>query len=215
MKVLILKGLPASGKSTYAKELVAQGGWKRVNKDDLRAMLDNSKWSKGNENFVLQTRDSIIWHALQNNLNVVVDDTNLSPKHEEAIKTLLSVSSDSRIAFTEVEVKYFDTPVEECIRRNKLRNKKLKAAGFPEQVPDSVIWDMYNRFVKDILPQGEYKAEEESTIFYIPPKDKPKAIIVDIDGTLSHMTTRKGRPYDWHRVGEDAVDEIVADIVDR
>jgi len=54
MKVLILKGLPASGKSTYAKELVAKGNWKRINKDDLRAMLDCSKWSKANEKFVLQ-----------------------------------------------------------------------------------------------------------------------------------------------------------------
>lgn len=39
-KLLVLKGLPASGKSTYAKELVNKG-WKRVNKDDLRAMIDD------------------------------------------------------------------------------------------------------------------------------------------------------------------------------
>ena len=47
-KLLILKGLPASGKSTYAKELVSKG-WKRVNKDDLRSMIDGGKWSKKNE----------------------------------------------------------------------------------------------------------------------------------------------------------------------
>lgn len=38
----MLKGLPASGKSTYAKELVLKspGKYKRINKDDLRAMVD-------------------------------------------------------------------------------------------------------------------------------------------------------------------------------
>lgn len=33
-KLLMLKGLPASGKSTYAKEL-SDKGWIRVNKDDI------------------------------------------------------------------------------------------------------------------------------------------------------------------------------------
>ena len=39
---------------------------------------------------------------------------------------------------------------------------------------------------------------------------KPTAIMVDIDGTLAHM---KGRsPFEWHRVGEDKLDQIIANI---
>ena len=38
----MLQGLPASGKTKYARELQADG-WKRVNKDDLRDMIDNGK----------------------------------------------------------------------------------------------------------------------------------------------------------------------------
>ena len=189
-KVLILKGLPASGKSTYAKELVAQGGWKRVNKDDLRALLDNSKWSRANEKFVLKTRDFIIIQSLADGFNVIVDDTNLDPKHEETIRNL--IKEQHYMKNIQIEVRYFDTSFEECIKRDTSR---------PSPVGKDVIMQMYNRYLKP------------EPIIYIPPKDKPKAIIVDIDGTLSHMTTRKGRPYDWHRVGEDAVDEIVADIV--
>ncbi len=54
--LLMLKGLPASGKSTYARKLVADSQshkrkWKRANKDDLRAMIDDSNWSKTNEKF--------------------------------------------------------------------------------------------------------------------------------------------------------------------
>ena len=50
MKLIMTKGLPASGKSTWAKQYLDDNpGTKRVNKDDLRAMLDNGKWSKRNE----------------------------------------------------------------------------------------------------------------------------------------------------------------------
>ena len=47
IKVYITKGLPGSGKSTWAKETVDKypNSYKRINKDDLRAMIDNSKQS--------------------------------------------------------------------------------------------------------------------------------------------------------------------------
>src|SRR5262249_6186946 len=35
----------------------------------------------------------------------------------------------------------------------------------------------------------------------------------DVDGTLAHMQGR--RPFDWHLVGDDALDEVVADILRR
>lgn len=40
-----------------------------------------------------------------------------------------------------------------------------------------------------------------------------RAIICDIDGTLAHMSER--RPYDWHRVGEDTIDQVVIDLLRR
>jgi len=39
----------------------------------------------------------------------------------------------------------------------------------------------------------------------------PRAIICDIDGTLAHIGERS--PYDWHRVGEDTLDQVVIDIL--
>lgn len=46
---------------------------------------------------------------------------------------------------------------------------------------------------------------------YTPPawdSDLPFAIICDIDGTLAHNVSGRS-PYDWHRVGEDVVDEAI------
>ena len=56
--LLILRGIPCSGKSTYAKEIVrnGKGQWKRINRDDLRAMVDN-KWTPEKEKFIIEARN--------------------------------------------------------------------------------------------------------------------------------------------------------------
>lgn len=189
MKVLFLKGLPASGKSTYAKELVdTQKNWKRVNKDDIRAMLDNSKWSKANEKMVIQVRDSIILTAITSGYNIVIDDTNLSPTHIPHIKEIIEHTGLN----VEYEEKFFDTPLAECIRRDMLR---------PNPVGKKVIRRMYDT-IKDLYePKIEYNPS------------LPDCIIVDIDGTLAHMNGRS--PYDYSKVSTDIVDPVVSDIVRR
>lgn len=207
MKVLILQGLPASGKSTYAKKLVSDnpGQWKRVNKDDLRAMLDISKWSKANEKFVLAMRDQIIVRSLSQGYSVVVDDTNLDPRHEYDIRQMLVFSAHPNVNTATVETKFFDTPVNECIARDA---KRLVGGG---QVGEQVI----RRFASQLV-NGQPKPLTRDIIVpepYVPHPDTPKAIMVDIDGTLAHMTP-EGRlrlgehaPYAWAHVGEDKLDK--------
>lgn len=199
VKVLILRGLPASGKSTYARNLLTVGNkkgtkWKHVNKDDLRAMLDDSKHTKGNENFVLETRDFIILRCVALGVNVVVDDTNLNPKHEQHIRDLVGNTA-------EVDTMDFEIDLEEAIARDLKR---------PVSVGERVIRHMYNEYVLPKQPKPEP---------YVAPADVPYAIICDIDGTLAHMT-KEGRlrfgkqaPYAWKHVGEDAVDERVKSIL--
>jgi predicted kinase len=181
-KLLMLKGLPASGKSTHAKELAASG-WVRTNKDDLRAMLNDSNWSKSNEAAVLRLRDFIVLDALKRGKNVVVDDTNFAPIHEETLKKL---AQDNKAGF---EVKFFDTPLEECIKRDLKR---------PNSVGERVIKKMYNDYLKP------------APAVYTAPEGAQYAVICDIDGTLAHMTDRS--PYDWSRVDEDTVDRVVRSI---
>ena len=44
IKVEMLVGIPGSGKSTYAKQIVTKdpSNWVRINNDDLRAMMNGS-----------------------------------------------------------------------------------------------------------------------------------------------------------------------------
>ena len=190
-KIWLLKGLPASGKSTWAKEKVAgsNGSIKRVNKDDLRAMIDGGKHSKGNEKFVLLQRDSIITLALSEGKHVIVDDTNFHPMHEEKIRRIAKQFN------AEVLVKEFIVSPEECIARDLKR---------PNSVGSKVIWNMYNTYIK------EEKVKNAPKLIQNP--DLQHVIICDIDGTIAHMNGRS--PYDGDRVDEDSPDEAIIDIVE-
>ena len=137
MEILILKGLPASGKTTWAKEKLKEGGWKRVNKDDLRAMLDNGEWSGKNEKFIVKMEDHLIYQALVNGYNVIVDDTNLNSKHLVRITELAKKFSDTFDREVEVSTTGFYPTIEECIERDKLRTGR-------HQVGKAVIRRMAN-----------------------------------------------------------------------
>lgn len=189
MKTLYMtKGLPASGKSTRAKSMLAEfgsGNAKRVNKDDLRAMLDDGQWSKGNEKFLVAVRDFIVRAALQDGKHVIVDDTNLATKHEAALRV---IAKDNGAVFEIVD--FTHVSVDECIERDR------KRAGY---VGERVIRDMYRQFLAPLVEA--------------PPRNEnlPDAMIVDIDGTVAQMNGRG--PFDWARVGEDSPRKIVMEIV--
>ena len=196
LKITFLRGLPGSGKSTIAKQMVlgSNCGMKRVNKDDIRAMLDAGKYSKGNEAFVLKVRDSIIMQALLEGKHVVVDDTNFEDKHLEAVRQIATAFAFSNSGIKPViEERFIDTPLDECIARDNAR---------PNGVGEKVIRTMYNKYLRPSPKEWERTQQDPSL---------PQAIIVDIDGTIARMAGRS--PFEWSRVGEDIPNDDVIDIV--
>jgi predicted kinase len=187
--VTICKGLPASGKSTWAKEQVSKraGEVKRVNKDDLRAMLDLGHWTKGNEKFVERLRDHIIMEAITDGKHVIVDDTNLHPRHEERIRELVRDVPNTR-----VEIKFFDIDVDEAIARDLTR---------PVSVGEKVIRKMWNAF---LAPRSEPLVADPTL---------PAGVMVDLDGTLALMVARG--PYDAAKCETDIVNEVVRGIIEH
>ncbi len=154
-------GLPASGKSTWAKALVLKeaGRWVRVNKDSLREMCHSSRFSKSNEKFVVKLRNLIILEALADGKNVVVDDTNLHPKHIRAVTELVKGE-----AVVEINDSFLSVPVETCIRRD---------LGRLTSVGKDVIMQMYRQFIAPNAPPPVHNP------------DLADVIVVDMDGTLA------------------------------
>ena len=176
--ILMLKGLPASGKSTLAKSIVDNGKGKivRINKDDLRAMVHNSKHSKAREKLIIEARDTLINLFISQGKSVIIDDTNFNPIHKE---NLSSIANEYELDFIEY---FVDTPIRECLRRNALRDNP---------VPDYVIAKMYFKYIDN---KDKYK---DYDTFY----SNRNCYIVDIDGTLAIHDGRD--PYAFDDLGSD------------
>lgn len=193
-KVIICRGLPASGKSSWAKDFVFKNPnqYKRINMDDLRAMFDNSYQSNGNEKFMKKMRDILIIETLKDGKSVISDNTHLSPKSVNHIKQLVEKFNKDNNDNVQVEIKFFDASVEECIKRDLKRQNS---------VGEKVIREMYDMF---IAPKIEPIIQDINL---------PKAILVDIDGTVADKGERS--PYDWASVGGDTPKTNVINIVNH
>lgn len=191
-KVIIMRGLPGSGKSTYAKQLLNDfpNSYKRINRDELRMMLDNGITSKGNEKFVKQLRDILIIKALEAGKHVIVDDTNLSETNIVRINQLVHQFNKENKDNVSVEIKEMQTTLDECIERDKNREKK---------VGEKVIRDMHRQF---------FSSDE---LLSVQDKSLPKAILCDLDGTLSLLNGRN--PYDASNCDQDGLNEAVAQVL--
>lgn len=129
-KLIMCKGLPASGKSSWALAQVERNDrspgmhahtFVRVNKDDIRAELFMKDWNYDKEKEVLRIRDFKISQALSKGLTVISDDTNLAPKHEVRLREL---ALKYKAAF-EVNDTFLTTPLKTCIERDRVRDAKV------------------------------------------------------------------------------------------
>lgn len=201
-KMIIMQGLPASGKSTIAITMVKENptGIVRVNRDLLREMLHDGEFSKENEALVRMMRDTIIRQALKKGKDVVVDDTGFEPN---VIRSLKAIADHFGAGFEIVQVK---TDVDTCIERDD--NRRKEGNRF---VGSQVIRDMYDRHLKNGWPEPVYIDEVEMHS-YVADLDKPKAIIVDIDGTVSEGKSHRSM-YDYTKVLHDVPQLDVLEIV--
>lgn len=183
-EVIMTKGLPGSGKSTWAREYIKTNpGYKIICKDDLREMLDAGRHTKANEKFVVKLRDELVNTALFAGYSAIVADTNLNPVHEARLREIAGQHQASfRIQdFTHVSI-------ETCIEQDL---KRLKSVG------ERVI----RRMARELVPMKDPRHNEMQR--WKAQMELPRAILCDIDNTLALMCDRS--PYDWKRVGEDQV----------
>ena len=143
--LIVLGGLPASGKSTYAEMLVESGQFCRVCPDLIRKELYGNESIQGNGREVFKIAFDAIQRLGKQNFNVVFDATNIDRNRRKELV------EEMRLYFDIIICKWFSTPLYICKIRNKERWR---------QVPEEVLETMDRRFVEPTMDEGWDYIEE-------------------------------------------------------
>lgn len=183
--IIMTKGLPGAGKSTYAEQIYKNnpGKYKVICRDKIRDMLDFGKWSKANEKLVNMVKISIVKDCLESGYIPIVADCNL---HEKNITGMRQIFPD-----VEIEIKDFtDVPIETCIKQDLMRTNS---------VGKDVILKQYEQFIR---PTKEKHVHKEGLEY---------CALIDLDGTLVDSSHRS--PYDYSKITQDTLRKEIFEIL--
>lgn len=190
-ELILTIGLPGSGKTFWAEELIARdSNYVNVNMDDIRLMLQGrehyKRFSSSREKIVREIQFQAVHSAITAGKNVVLSNTNLNPEKNVFWKNYCGD------AIKYLERDFTHVPLGVCLERDQKRE---------HPVGQRVIESMFNRYRDIWWPRPKFDP------------NLPNAYIVDLDGTLAKMTNRS--PYDWSKVSEDAVNQDVLAVVNQ
>lgn len=199
--LIITRGVPGSGKTTWAREWVGHVPEvrARVNRDDLRDNLYGrpAPLPYAQEEAVSAAQREAVRGLLLAGRDVVVDDTHIRAKY---VKAWAELAAECGASFTVADW-FSRVDVDLCIQRDLARERT---------VGEKVIRDMAARLKNSLANESTTVAPDEPYV-YTPDPSLPTAWMVDVDGTLAHHEGRS--PYEWARVGEDRADWPVIDLV--
>jgi len=132
-QMVLLIGLPASGKSSISAAF-EKAGWVRINKDALRLELYVDESTLGVPREISALFYKRLEEALKNGRNVLIDNTNISPLHR---KGPIAMAGD--YGYTRVTHVLLDVPLQECLRRNRLRARQVPEAALIEMA-EALTW---------------------------------------------------------------------------
>jgi predicted kinase len=114
MRIVVLVGLPGSGKSTYLERL----GVPYLSSDAIRKLLVDDEADQSANNRVFLTLHSLLRHRLALGRPLTyIDATNLT-REERCAYIIIGQEFGCQ-----VEAVYFDVPLEVCLERNAQRHR--------------------------------------------------------------------------------------------
>lgn len=135
--LIMLVGIPASGKSSYARQNYKD--YKIYSSDELREKLFNDVNDQVHNNELFRYIHKNIIKDLKNGNNVVYDATNIYSRNRRKFLNKLSDIDCNKICVV------FNVDVGKCKLRNSTRERK---------VPEEVIDKMYNKIETPSINEG-------------------------------------------------------------
>lgn len=168
--VLFLIGAQASGKTTFANELLNRNKrYVRLSRDQFRHMLTDYQFTPKNEKIVSKLWDASFKELLKSGKSIIVDEMNLNEKYLNEKKTIAK-SVVKNINFVE---KRFNVTLDEAIERDKRR---------PFSVGEKVIRQTFRRYSTSTPEKDCYDFSHDFGL--------DLAFIFDVDGTLARKGDR-------------------------
>lgn len=202
--LVIMRGLPGCGKSTYARRWVKESPDTRaeVNRDAIREMLGGyTVGTPAQEKMVTKIQHTTIRDLLKAGIDVVSSDTNIQTKY---VRELVRIANN-----VGAEVYVHDMtniPLDVVMQRNRDRTDKAP-------VPAHVIHRM-NKVIQGNtypLPMPAVDSAGKAPDFYHGSWELPWVDITDLDGTMAIHNGRS--PYDYSRVSEDRVNDTLRGVL--
>ena len=169
-----------------------------MSRDEIREGT-GKYWVPSRENYISDVEELSIRAAINRNLNVIIDATNLNQK---TIDKLTNLAAELEV---ELEFKKFIISFNEAYWRDTKRTRKVGL---------QVLRRFYNTYFPDMSQEIINKEKEspaKERFIFKQDETLPHAIICDIDGTLSLMNGRG--PFEYHRVNEDLPNNPVVDLI--
>ena len=137
-KIIMLIGIPGSGKTTYSKDLSNEYNAKVISSDKVRQTYVGI-----DEKDVFPMVYKLSIEELKEGRNVILDATHITPKVR---KRSFDALDEYGIPYEKVAI-YLDTPVEVCVSRVEKRNQDPNELFLPLEVIES--------YGKNIIPPSE------------------------------------------------------------
>ena len=130
-KIILTRGIPASGKSTWAKQEVLKDPEHsiRINRDDLRNM-SGKYWVPAREKYITACKGMLLINAINFKFDtIIIDEMNLNPKENGYLKGMVSMMNDTIKEGQDkyiIEVKDFtNVPLDVCLERDSKRENPI------------------------------------------------------------------------------------------